>query len=109
MSRVFVTQEQSKLNYLPAEKYGEIEFITRDEFSPVAKSIGNVDLVESIWSKLEEFNPEEDYVVFSGSPVVAAAVFAAIGRDNDRFTVLRWSNRDNMYTPITIDLNPQKG
>lgn len=104
MSRVFVTQEQSKLNYLPAEKFGEIEFVTREEFSPVAKSLGNVALVEQIHSKIANFDPEEDYVVFSGSPVVAAAVFAAIGRVADKFTVLRWSNRDNFYTPITVDL-----
>lgn len=104
MPRVFVTQEQSKLNYLPAEKFGEIEFVTRDEFSPVAKSLGNTAIVEQIKSKLSKYNPEEDYIVFSGSPVVAAAVFAAIGQMAGRFTVLRWSNRDNFYTPITVDL-----
>jgi hypothetical protein len=103
-TKVFVTQEQSKLNYLPAEKYGEIEFITRDEFSPVARSLGNVTIVQTIKDKLANFDPEKDYIVVSGSPVVAAAVFAHIGSMHQRFTVIRWSNRDNIYTPTTVDL-----
>lgn len=105
MTKVFITQEQSKLNYLPAEKYGAIEFITRDEFSPVAGSLSNVRLMAQIISKLKDFNPMEDYIVFSGSPTIAAAVFAIVGRLHiDAFRILRWSNRDNSYTPILIHI-----
>lgn len=105
MSKVFITQEQTKLNYLPAEKFGEIQFITRDEFSPVASSISNRHLMASVRDTLSEFNPKEDFLVFSGSPTVAAAVYATIGRLGfDAFRVLRWSNRDNAYTPIVINL-----
>ena len=105
MAKVFITQEQTKLNYLPAEKFGEIVFITCDEFSAVAGSLTNARLMSRVWDVLEHFNPEEDYLVFSGSPTVAAAVFAVVGKmDFDAFRVLRWSNRDNAYTPITIDI-----
>ena len=105
MPKVYVTQEQTKLNYLPAEKYGEIRFITRDEFSPVAGSLSNRHLMGDIWHHLEEFDNEVDFLVFSGSPIVAAAVFAVMGRLGfDAFRVLRWSNRDNVYAPITIDI-----
>jgi uroporphyrinogen-III decarboxylase len=103
--KVFVTQEQQKLNYLPAERYGDVEFITRDEFSPIASSLGNQVIVNAIKNKLAQFNPETDFIVFSGSPVVAAAVFAHLGSRFTRFTVLRWSNRDNIYTPTTVDLS----
>jgi predicted P-loop ATPase len=105
MSKVFITQEQTKLNYLPAEKFGEIVFITCDEFSPVSGSLSNVNLTKHIWDTLMDFDPEEDYIVFSGSPTVAAAVFSIIGKmDFDAFRVLRWSNRDSMYTPITLNI-----
>ncbi len=106
MSKVWVTQEQSKLNYLPAEKYGEVRFITRDEFSPVAASLGNTHLMTQIMDSVEKFDPETDYIVFSGSPTVAAAVFAHIGKfGHSVFRVLRWSNRDMSYAPITINLS----
>jgi hypothetical protein len=105
MNRVFVTQEQTRLNYLPAEKFGEICFITRDEFSPVAASLTNIHLIDCIRKALSEFRPEQDYIVFSGSPTVAAAVFATMGKMGIlAFRVLRWSNRDNLYTPIGITL-----
>ena len=105
MSKVFVTQEQTKLNYLPAEKFGEIRFITRDEFSPVASSLSNVHLMGCIREALSDFREEEDYIVFSGSPTVAAAVFASMGKLGiAAFRVLRWSNRDGSYTPIGITL-----
>lgn len=105
MAKVFITQEQSKLDYLPAEKFGEIKFITRDEFSPVAASLGNVQLMDTIKSALATFDPAKDFLVFSGSPTVAAAVFAAMGRlGHSAFRVLRWSNRDYSYTPIVINL-----
>ena len=101
--RVFVTQEMDRLNYLPAEKFGSILFLTRNEFSPVRTSLSNIALINTIRAKLKDFDPDVDFIVFSGSPTVAAAVFAILGSETDHFTVLRWSNRDNMYSPITID------
>lgn len=101
---VFVTQEQTKLNYIPAEKFGSIVFLTRDDFSPVASSLSNIELIKSIKSKLANYDPENDYIVFSGSPTVAAAVFAHLGKLVSAFRVLRWSNRDNNYTPISISI-----
>lgn len=101
---VFVTQEMPKLNYLPAEKFGSITFLTRDDFSPVASSLSNAKLLEDIRSKLTKYDPSEDYIVFSGSPTVAAAVFAFLGSICKTIRVLRWSNRDMNYTPITINL-----
>lgn len=104
--KVFVTQEQTKLNYLPAEKYGEIVFITCEEFSSVPSSLSNNKLLDHMWEVLGGFNPDIDYLVFSGSPTVAAAVFAIVGKmDYPKFKVLRWSNRDNIYTPIVINLD----
>lgn len=104
-SRVFVTQEMDRLDYLPAQKFGGIIFLTRSEFSPVSGSLNNKALIGQIRDKLADFDPEVDYIVFSGSPTVAAAVFAYIGSKHDLFTVLRWSNRDSFYAPITIDLS----
>lgn len=106
-SRVFVTQEMNKLNYLPAQKFGEITFLTRDEFSSVRTSLGNKELIANVYDKLKDFNPEVDYIVFSGSPTVAAAVFAILGKMTTHFTILRWSNRDSFYAPVTIDISKE--
>lgn len=101
---VFVTMEMPKLDYLPAEKYGDVVFLARDDLSPVSSSLNNDSIMRAIISKLTAFKPDEDYFIFSGSPILAAAVFAQVGKVTDAFRMLRWSNRDNMYTPIHIKL-----
>lgn len=109
MAFVYVTQEQSKLNYLPAEKYGQIQFITRDEFSPVAASLNNQRMMASIRDMIARFNADDDYLVCSGSPIVAAAVFATMGHMGVcAFRVLRWSNLNSSYTPILITIAKER-
>jgi hypothetical protein len=111
-SRVFVTQENSQLNYGPAEQFGEIHFLTRDEVSPVPNSLTNAALLDELTRKLHSFDFDTDYVVPSGSPVVCGLAFLILGRMAEvagfhtarQLRVLRWSNRDRMYQPITITL-----
>lgn len=105
--RVFVTQEMDRLDYSPAEKFGDVVFLTRSEFSHVKSSLGNIELVRQIRDRLADFNAEIDFVVCSGSPTVAAAVFAIIGRKCGRWTILRWSNRDFAYNPVEITIGAE--
>ena len=66
--RVFVTHENPALNYLPAEEFGELVFLTKDELSPVKGSIRNGSLIDEIRHKLQSFEPNLDYICLSGSP-----------------------------------------
>lgn len=105
--RVFITQENPNLNYLPAEQFGEIVFLTRDDFSPVKNSLHNEALMTDLRTKLKDFNPKADFITVSGSPVVSGAVFLILGSilpDNTTINLLRWSNRDHVYQPIAMDL-----
>lgn len=101
-ARVFVTQENPNLNYLPAEEFGEVVFLTRQDFSPVKNSLNNEALVEELRKKLKDFNPRSDYITISGSPVVAAAIFMIIREMTDTLNILRWSNRDHVYQPLVV-------
>lgn len=102
--RVFVTQESSKLNYLPAEQFGKVVFLTRQEYSPIRGSIGNQHLIASIRQQLSDFDPERDFITMSGSPVIAGIVFMILGQTTNRLNVLRWSNRDHVYQHLVIEL-----
>lgn len=103
--RVFVTQENPNLNYLPAEQFGEIEFMTRGDISPVRNSLSNEALVRELRTKMAKFDPEVDFIVISGSPVVAGIVFMLLREKTTKANVLRWSNRDRMYQHLVIDIN----
>jgi len=105
-ARVFVTQENPNLNYLPAEAFGDIEFLAREDFSPVRNSLHNEALIQKIRHKLKEFNPDIDFITVSGSPVVAAVVFMILAEKTKTVNILRWSNRDHVYQHLVIDTKP---
>lgn len=104
MPKVFITQENPNLNYLPAEAFGEIVFMTRGDLSPVRNSLNNEALIEELRGKVREFNAREDFIVISGSPVVAAVTFMLLRDRADTVNVLRWSNRDRVYQHLVISL-----
>lgn len=110
--RVFITQENSQLNYAHAEEYGEIVFLTAKEVSPVPGSIINADIMTELERKLADFDFDHDFLAPSGSPTVCGLAFLELGRRIERdsselpkhLRILRWSNRDRVYQPITITL-----
>lgn len=102
-ARVFITQENPNLNYLPAEQFGDIVFLTREDFSPVRNSLHNDALIAEVRQKLKDFNPETDFITVSGSPVVAAVVFMILSEKTKAINMLRWSNRDHVYQHLVIN------
>lgn len=104
MAKVYVTQENPALNYLPAEEFGEIVFLTKDDFSVIKNSLVNEALVADLQRKLKAFIPDDDFMVISGSPAVSAAVFMLLRERTKRVKILRWSNRDRIYQPLVIQL-----
>jgi len=106
MAKVYVTQEQEKLNYSPAEEFGDVVFITRNDFSVMKASLRNDALIDEIAFRLKDFDAQHDFITVSGSPVVSATVFLVLGlRGVKSVNMLRWSNRDCVYQPITIQLS----
>lgn len=104
--RVFVTQESAQFNYSPAEQFGDVVFLTRHDLSPVPGSLANQALTDEMRHKLKSFDPATDYLAPSGSPIVSGLAFALLQQHGVRYPirVLRWSNRDRAYCPITISI-----
>lgn len=105
MPKIYVTMETAH-DFGPAEQYGEVIFITNDDMNNTRGSLHNEALLRQIRMAMHKFNPDEDFIIISGSPYVAALVFMILGHKNHRrVRFLRWSNRDWVYTPVTIDFN----
>jgi hypothetical protein len=105
MNRVFVTQEMTQFDYAPAEAFGEVQFLAVRDWSPIAGSIHNEELLAGVRRRLADYNPEHDYIVTTGSPVVIAVVFMVLAqRPHRQVRILKWSNRDRVYAPITIEV-----
>jgi hypothetical protein len=107
MTRVFVIQETDH-DFTEAEKFGPVTFLSvdrKDDLNNVHPSEHNQRLVAHLRQQLREFNPQEDWIVITGSPYITAVVFALCGLAGDRkLRMLRWDNRDFRYLPLIVDL-----
>jgi len=103
--RIFVTQERD-LDFTPAEKFGELVFMTSNDFWNIKKSKHNEQLIDELNKHVKTFDQNHDYFLLAGSQLVTAAVFLLLGKYGyNRVPVLRWSNRDRMYEPVEIEIN----
>lgn len=102
--KVWVTQERN-MDYTPAEPFGELQFITAEDFWAAEKSIHNSKLMAHLRFLLAKEYKSEDFILLSGSNMVTAAIFMALGRlGHTEVNVLRWSNRDRIYEPVKLQL-----
>ncbi len=103
MKTVYVTQE-TEFDFTDAERWGDIVFLTHDDLFNHRDSDHNRIVMANIRRRLTAFSATSDYILIAGSPYVAAAVFNMLGTMGyDSIRVLRWSNRDRVYTPILIN------
>ncbi len=109
MNMVYVTQEQPRLNYGPAEMFGDVRFLTEHDLSNIDGSLVNRSIVADIKSKLSGFDPSADYLAPSGSPLVTGIAMMILNKvpavkTAGFFNALRWSNRDRAYEKVRIEL-----
>lgn len=109
MPKVFVTQEVTTANYSDIERFGEPVFLSASEVSNVPDSLHNQKLVGLIRERFAEYDPALDFIAPSGSPIIAGLVFALAREKGDTFNVLKWNNRDRIYTPIRIGVKGVTG
>lgn len=100
-SKVYITQDNKK-NYAPAYHFGEPLFITSLEYSAIKNSDSNLQIHANIAKAIESFNPDEDYVLLSGDPVVIALVLHEALTEYGYVRILKWQSQDRMYIPITL-------
>ena len=100
MNRVFVVQENPRLDYADAEKYGDVVFMTMREFSPMKNSISNGMVLGDIARHMAAFNPDEDYLLLTGGPIILGYTFSLALSKKGYVNVLQWDNHRRGYLPI---------
>lgn len=89
------------MDYTPAYKYGNIEFITN--FDPplvIRGSTVSHQWYSKMMAVIAKFDPEEDYLILTGSPLaifMAGVLFAKLGSAPPK--VLVWRRESNSYVP----------
>tara|TARA_R100000900_G_scaffold145174_1_gene130383 strand:+ start:1096 stop:1410 length:315 start_codon:yes stop_codon:yes gene_type:complete len=98
---VYVVQEVSGFNILPATRFGDIKILLPS--GQVAFSSGPT--VNRIKSNLRKYT-FEDYLLMIGDPA-AIAIAAAYASEltNGKFQLLKWDRQEKQYIPITVDIS----
>ncbi|WQY99610.1 hypothetical protein [Acinetobacter phage pB23] len=104
MPTVYVVQENPRMNYLPAEKFGEVRFLTATEFSPSQHSLRNKQILEQVMANLVDFNPDVDYLVLSGNPIIMGFVFSLVIQKKGYLKALWYHSIDREY--VEVNFNP---
>jgi hypothetical protein len=102
MAKVYVTQENNNVDYLPACKFGDLVFITgsNHRVSHHPQSLNTKETLDKIIYTLEHFNSDEDYLLCTGSPVIMAICGSVLG--NRLRKVLNWDNRAYQYNEVIL-------
>ena len=101
MSKVYITQDNNK-NYTASHGFGDPEFITDLEYSSVANSKRNENILEQVKQTSFVYDPEVDFILLSGDPVIIGLVMHQLLKEHGRINLLKWDNQERKYAPLTI-------
>jgi hypothetical protein len=104
-TRVYVTYESDKMNYSPAEKYGDVHFVTGTDLSPMKNSHRNKEIEKDFKYFCTDYMPGSDYLVLTGSTVFVAWFMMKLYQacPNKPHKILRWDNISRSYQVYTIE------
>lgn len=111
--RVFVVQESrytqgdgSRVShdYTSLHRYGTVHFLLPQSRKPLEES-GRTEL-DILVEKLSDFRPVEDYIVFSGDPILCAmaamCLYSATPADVSEVQALKWDRKAGVYEPVPL-------
>jgi hypothetical protein len=103
MGNVYVVQENPKLNYMDAERFGDVVFMTSREYSPLKNSLVNKEITATIQGYMVGFNPDEDFLLLTGGPVLLGYAFYLGISKKGYINVLQWDGIKQAYLPIQFN------
>ena len=98
---VYIVQEVSGRNIVPAQKYGDLELLLPEKTN-LMLSTGPT--VRKLRRALANYN-DEDYLLLMGDPAAIGLACAVAATTNQgRFKVLKWDRQESVYYPVNISL-----
>lgn len=100
-AKVFVSQENNRLSYHDAERYGDVVFMTACEFNAKNKnSILNQQTLTEIKEGMAKFDPDRDYLLLSGDPILIAFTFHLAIKQKGYVKLLKWDRNMSQYFEV---------
>ena len=105
MAKVFVTQYTKNLNFAEASNYGEVVFLTKEEYRP-EPVVGGVNerVTAQILAGMSDYIPGTDFIITTGSAIPNVVVGVILARHLGRHNILKWNNRYDRYELFKIQI-----
>jgi hypothetical protein len=100
--KVYIVQEQDRFDYSPAEKFGELHFLTIHEYSTNKNSPKNDMIKDDMIRGLREYRPGVDYLVLTGSPILMCLGFHYANMHGNVHKILKWDNQAYEYKIVNV-------
>lgn len=95
--------ERPSHDYSAASAFGKVEILAQNN-----KMILTPDVFrQQIEEKLEDFNPDYDFIITTGDDTVLFFVGMIVAGRHERVRVLRWVPAAKSYQPITLNIGAQ--
>lgn len=101
--KVFVLHD-APFDFAPAEKWGEVHFITKAQLRSHQQAGGNAQVKADINKFLREYRAGEDFIVLTGDPLAMWLLGASIeaAMPNQTHKILKWNARRADYTLFSL-------
>lgn len=100
MSRVFFIQSSSRFDVEPAKKFGDPVFVLDKTVNPFNPD--KVMLEAAAKLRGEAFDPDQDYIGFTGQSILLALFFGLVLTGWPRVRILLFDARDGSYRERTV-------
>jgi len=112
MPKVYISQENSNIDYTESKRFGQITFVTNLEYSFSECSLNNKQILTAINEVVNEFKPSEDFIIMTGSPITFALLFHGLANKciaaNEQLRLLIWDKRTYQYKSVAIGIETLK-
>lgn len=105
MGKVYIIQDAGILDFSKAKKYGELVPMIEESIFPNSDQQQICNVVDTIKTKLKDFNPANDYILLTGDPLsilITALVLSGMGI----FYVicLKWDRELKDYYRVIVNI-----
>jgi hypothetical protein len=99
IAKVYVVQDDGRKNLVPAMKFGDLVVLSGRDM-PVFADTGPT--VNSLKTKLKDFDPENDWLLMTGDPILIGTITAIIAKRYNKVRCLKWDKQNLDYLPIIV-------
>lgn len=96
---VYIPQDSGKLNMTPALKFSSYLKSFTDRDCPISRVS---ETHQAIGEWLADFDPDSDYLLLTGDPVLMAMCVSWLTRCFKYFTLLKWDRQCREYIPVRV-------